>query len=879
MDGGPVGRGDGSPADQAWAVFLRATGMSTDAAIAWIRDDAADDASANTLVHLVGPTPVPANSVDDTVEVEDRSPLVLSGGRYKDLGSIGTGGMGEVRRVLDHRLNRKVAMKVLKRGVRSVRTLHRFIEEAQTSAQLQHPGIVPTYELGELDDGRPFFTMKEVQGTTLEELILATHTTPGTPGPDGRPWSVPRLVDAFHRACEAVAFAHARRVLHRDLKPSNIMVGGFGEVVVMDWGLAKVMVDDVEVEERSEHAEGVVTDRSRVGTLATRHGAIVGTPAYMAPEQAEGGAGVSFQTDVFALGAILFEILLGRRAYPQGTLESLLDAKLCGPHPIADLDVFTVPEELRAVCARAMHQEREQRYANAGELAEDVGRWLDGEKRRERARLVVEEARALEPEISELLADANSLTERAEKLLQGVQSYASVDEKREAWSLQDQASALAQEVVVRTELYVQTLRTALNHDPELEEAHELLASHFRERHMDAERSGDTLGASQYETSLRFHDRGSHAAYLRGDGALSLVTSPPGATVDLYEFNENDRRLVPKFARRLGRTPLRKVELERGSHLLRIRKPGFETALYPVHIERGQHWDGIRPGAREPYAVELPAVGELGPDDVYVPAGWAVVGGDAEAIGSLSRRRVWVDAFVCRRFPVTNAEYLAYLNALVDAGNEAAALLAAPRERAGAAASAGTMIYARDTHGHFFLRPDVDGDVWRPDWPVVMVDWLAAQAHAQWMAEQTGRGWRLPSELEREKAARSVDGRLFPWGRFLDPTFCCMRESHAGRWLPASVSAFPADESVYGVRGLSGNVGDWCLDDYRAEGHTLDGEVVRVEDLNLADTSPRIHRGGRWSGMARGARSATRMSSDPRVRTSALGFRLFRSYPG
>jgi serine/threonine-protein kinase len=508
--------------------------------------------------------------------------------------------------------------------------------------------------------------MKEVEGTTLERLIADVHRS--RVQPDGRPWTLARLVDAFHRACQAVAFAHARNVVHRDLKPANIMVGAFGEVLVMDWGLSKVLVDGTPTLDDGE--DSVVTDRSRVGTLTTRHGAIVGTPAYMAPEQAAGGA-VQFASDVYALGCILFEILTGRRAFPQGSLESLLDAKLGGsvPAPTRGMPAGTVPEELAAICERATAVDAVDRYQTAGELAQEVGEWVDGEKRRERARSVVQEALALRPELDELLEESRVLAAEAEGLLESLPPTSPVGMKREAWAHQDRAAALTQEAAVKAELYVQTLRTALNHDPELREAHELLADHYRAQHRVAEEGGDILGASRLETALRFHDRGAHAAYLRGDGTMTLLTQPAGASVDLYQFVERDRRLVPRFERHLGRTPLRHVELPRGSHLLRIRSPGHHTALYPVQIGREQHWDGKRPGGRRIVPVTLLPEDALADDEVYVPGGWTRIGGDPEAIASLSRRRVWVDGFVIRRFPVTNREYLAFLNALVAAGRD------------------------------------------------------------------------------------------------------------------------------------------------------------------------------------------------------------------
>jgi formylglycine-generating enzyme required for sulfatase activity len=173
---------------------------------------------------------------------------------------------------------------------------------------------------------------------------------------------------------------------------------------------------------------------------------------------------------------------------------------------------------------------------------------------------------------------------------------------------------------------------------------------------------------------------------------------------------------------------------------------------------------------------------------------------------LSRRRVWVDGFSLSRVHVTNRDYLGFLDDLVAQGREADALRHAPRERGGTVGEQGSLIYGYEG-GRFSLRPDADGDVWLPDCPVTMVDWLGAAAFAAWQAARTGQAWRLPHELEWEKGARGVDGRFFPWGDGFDPSWCCIRASHQGRRLPAEVGRYPVDESVYGARDLAGNMRD------------------------------------------------------------------------
>jgi serine/threonine protein kinase len=220
---------------------------------------------------------------------------------YEVLGEVARGGMGVVYRARDPRFERAVAIKVMHAG----QDAQRFVVEAQVTAQLPHPGVPPVHELGRLADGRPFLAMKLIEGRTLgDEMKGATAA------------DLPRLLAAFERICETVGFAHARGIVHRDLKPANVMVGAFGEVLVMDWGLAK----------DSRRAEGGTRTEATVAlplvaaaraadTLQTLAGTVKGTPAYMAPEQARGEA-VDSRADVFALGGILAAILT-RRARPQ----------------------------------------------------------------------------------------------------------------------------------------------------------------------------------------------------------------------------------------------------------------------------------------------------------------------------------------------------------------------------------------------------------------------------------------------------------------------------------------------------------------------------------------------------------------------------------
>ena len=203
----------------------------------------------------------------------------------------------------------------------------------------------------------------------------------------------------------------------------------------------------------------------------------------------------------------------------------------------------------------------------------------------------------------------------------------------------------------------------------------------------------------------------------------------------------------------------------------------------------------------------------------------------------------------------------------------------PRERSSSPGVPGPAVYGRTADGGFCLVPDADGDLWDPDWPVMMVDWFGARAFARWEAERTGLPWRLPCELEWEKAARGVDQRVFPWGSHYDPSFTCMIDSRPDGALPAPVGTVEGDESPYGVRDMAGNIQDWCLDAHAAEGPAVDsdGRVLLPTEDELADSAARRSvRGGCWYFTGLYARVAVRYSHLPTFTVDSTGFRLVRS---
>ncbi len=296
--------------------------------------------------------------------------------RLELLEEIARGGMGAILRACDSDIGRDVAVKVLLEDHRGKGLLaQRFLEEARIAGRLQHPGVAPVYALGWLPDGRPYFTMKLIKGRTLAEL-LAERPDPSA--------DRPRFLAVFEQMCQTLAYAHSKGVIHRDLKSSNVMVGAFGEVLVMDWGLAKVLTPDGTKAEPAQEptAPAVSLIRTPRGEDSdggsdgseTRAGSVLGTPACMAPEQARGELeDVDRRADVFGLGAVLCEVLTGKPPFP-GPSEAALKKARRGDleEAFARLDGCGADAELVALAKRCLAAKAEERPRDAGETAAAV---------------------------------------------------------------------------------------------------------------------------------------------------------------------------------------------------------------------------------------------------------------------------------------------------------------------------------------------------------------------------------------------------------------------------------------------------------------------------------------------------------------------------
>ncbi|MBU1218191.1 protein kinase [Myxococcota bacterium] len=297
-------------------------------------------------------------------------------GRYEVLREIGRGGIGKVMLALDHHVGRNVAVKELLpnpvsgSSVSSSRTMPsqaeiRFLNEARITGTLEHPGIVPVYELGQREDGTVYYVMKLVQGTTMSSRLEGADLNERL-----------KLLSSFLDLCNAIAFAHSKGVIHRDLKPENVMLGKFGETIVLDWGLAKTR--EGEDFARGELAGEIADIRKSMG-LETVSGQPVGTPPYMPPEQAMGDVeAIDERTDVYTLGAILYEILTGQPPHTGSNPMAVLLSVISEEIPAPDTIEAAVPGELAAIAMRALEKDKRKRYGSALELAEEVRNFQEG---------------------------------------------------------------------------------------------------------------------------------------------------------------------------------------------------------------------------------------------------------------------------------------------------------------------------------------------------------------------------------------------------------------------------------------------------------------------------------------------------------------------
>lgn len=758
---------------------------------------------------VINPTPVPIAPPEDRYALGDR---------------LGRGGVGEVFVASDRALHRDVALKVLRAEVQDDdETRERFVFEARMTGRLTHPGIIPVYDLGTLPDGRVFYTMQRLPGRTLHHVLEGLRAGDSTTATD---YPLPRLLSILARVCMTVAYAHARDLTHRDLKPENLLLGDYGEVYVGDWGLVK-------------HSDGGIGRDTVPGTM-------MGTLHYMSPEQVRGEPdAIGPAADVWALGVILYELLTLDLPFRGSSAVAVLFRISQGEvPPLEGTAERPVPDALAALCRQALTLRPAERELTAREMGEAIARFLDGveaqRRRRARGAEMSSRARALWAELIDARAAVGEAQRAVQRRREALRPSTPMTDRVAVWQA---TQALEEQRLAVERLSTRAVQAATGalEEWETDETHDLLARLYLDRAREAEARRDAAARLHFRALAARHDRGAVTAALADTGGLR-IDAAAGARVAL-------ERLVPYGPVLRAEPAAPDVDLAAlpiGPWQVRVEQPAAMPATVPVRVRGGEV-------VRLP--LHPPPLFEGADAFVWIPAGTYPLGGDPDATQALPARTATLDAFLLGRFPVTMAEYIAFLDALAAREGLAAALARAPRS------SDGSVQYLHhDAARARFSVPEVDddGDAWHPDWPVVAVSAADAEAYCAWRTEVTGAAHRLPTEDEWEAAARGVDERLFPWGNGFDPALCHMNESVDGPRVPVPVGSYAYDQSPFGVRDMAGLVIEWTAS-------------------VLAD-GQRVQRGAASTSPAAWCRAASRRTQRGDWVAPQFGFRVARAVP-
>lgn len=753
---------------------------------------------------------------------------------------IGEGGMGRVFLALDRDLRRQVAIKVLKKHLAGDRDyLARFIEEAQITGQLEHPGIPPVHELAINHEREIFFTLKLLRGRTLKEILRDLHIGRRD---IRRRYSRTRLLQHFLSVCNAVHFAHEKGVIHRDIKPENIMVGDFGEVQLMDWGIAKVVSQERRDDAVEDPVETVRTDQHMV----TSHGQVSGTLLYISPEQAQGRSSfVDRRSDVYSLGATLYEVLTLLPPKTGTSMADLLEESRLGLviPPSVRAPKQEIPPELEEICMKALEYHPDDRYSTALELAEAIQVYLDGSLEEERRRVesehLLREAHKVLQSYDREKGLLQKLARESAELVASAGNFPALETKERILQLKSEMESKDISVAQKYTQAQTLLSAALSAEPENGAARRALGELYLERFLRAERDGNATDMIFYEGLIAQVNDGTFDRILQGNGSLSVTSSPGNATFVLFRYEEHEGRLEPQAEIARGVDRLEIADIPMGSYLLIIEKDGFVTTRYPVMVGRNQKIQDI---------VKLYPEIAIPSGFVYVPRGAFIMYGDPNVASTAKNRaRRDIAGFAVGQYPVTCGEYVEFLNDL-HAEDPQLAQARCPRESENAG-------YLWEVENGAYRLPKSGRYPWSDSLPVMGVSFDDALAYCRHRSERDGRTYELPNEADWEKAAKGVDGRYFSWGNAFDNEFAnnlYCRESGEG---VVQVEAYPEDCSPYGVRGMVGNVSDWCY---------LDGDerpgMVAV-------------RGGNWALTEYGCRLAVRRSTHDKYVSDRFGFRL------
>lgn len=771
-----------------------------------------------------------------------KTPALETGyGRYTDAQTIGAGGVGTVSSRLDPNLGRHIAMKELHPHLDGqCEQRIRFFREARVTAQLQHPNIIPVHEMGESPSGSFYFTMKRVKGLSLQQVLASLRSGSRTMAAE---YPRAKLIDIFVDICQAVAFAHSREVIHRDLKPENILLGDFGETLVTDWGLVKILgqEDDLQSPGESEAAPPEAPSHADVERFnVTTEGSVSGTPLYMSPEQAMGQvSSLDQRSDIYSLGAILYEMLTLERAIQGKSLDEVMQQVITGTiePPKKRTPKRNIPCDLSAICMKALRLEPEERYASVPELLADLRRYQRGLPVSVRPYSKVEKLWKFglrHPVISSVLMAvlvvclAGVVTLITLRHLRYTELMRLADNSRlEGVAMQEQRLGLLQDLQQVQEQHLDKVPLAREErlQEELAELTIRAENAYRTAVMlyvmaaDGERSDRRVNAGM---SAIFTDRIEYALQdedwpmaeqwlallqhwlgqgyeqatpqvretikelaetVKGDANLQVSTQPSGANVSMQNLDRL-REETPAATAAMGTTPIPAFDLPKGRYLLTIDHPDRPAIRYPLLLRHGQQLELV---------VRLPRA--IPPQTVYVPEGNFLCGGPQARHLRLHERHL--PAFFLKRQEVTFGEYLAFW-----------------REVGSGDPSLMSRVQLQMHERQFRDAWDEQGELiapFQPGDPVIGITREAAARYCRWLSSKRGREHRLPTAAEWEKAARGVDGRPFVWGDTYheEHAFTLEHRQASERYpLMAPPGSFPRDVSLYGASDLAGNVREW-----------------------------------------------------------------------